>query len=160
MTPAAQAALKALTPDEKQLFGFLLNSGSAKRPHSGDTLFHHLLGTYLLLKRQGADSELCTAGLFHSVYGTSLYREPPLVEREEVRKRIGERAERLAWLFSVLRRPQCWSVEGTVLPLAGGGVIEITADDRTDLLTIERANQTEKALRRRYKATKSAAAAG
>ncbi len=72
-------------------------------PHSGVTLFHHLLGTYRILKAWGCDDDLCAAGLFHSIYGTPAYLDGPLPVsgRGELRDLIGGQAEELVYQFSL-----------------------------------------------------------
>ncbi len=70
----------------------------------------HLEGTAVLLSRWGVrDQDTLSAGLLHSVYGTS-YFEPELLsharDRGRLSREIGARAERLAFLFCAMSRPQ------------------------------------------------------
>jgi len=125
---------------------YLEEVGSQTILHSGRSLQQHLWGTYKLLKYRGADPEVCLAGLFHSIYGTSINSFDLPVDRESVRARIGERAERLVWMFCALQRPECWRVEGYHLPLASGGSMEVNSQDRKDLLAIELANLDEQGI--------------
>lgn len=92
---------------EHAIFEFLKRSGTAEIPHSGKSLFEHLRGTYLLLRQWECGDAVCYAGLFHSVYGTHIFRHQaiPYTKREEVRRLIGKEAEWLAYLFSVSDRP-------------------------------------------------------
>jgi hypothetical protein len=131
------------TDAERRHLDFLIRNGASKAPHRDRSLLDHLWGTYRLLQERGADEDLCLAGLFHSVYGTNLYEISLPVRREEVREIIGERAERLAWLFSVLKRPDCWQVEGPRRPTADGGSIEVAPEDLRDLRIVARANNAE-----------------
>ena len=39
--------------------------------HSGRSLYDHLCGTHALLEQWGNCEPVCTAGLFHSLYGTT-----------------------------------------------------------------------------------------
>jgi hypothetical protein len=95
-----------LTPDEPDpedaILRYLIDLPGVFLPHSGATLFHHLLGTYRILKSWGCDNDLCVAGLFHSIYGTPAYHAGPLSEshRGEVSNVIGARAEELVHQFS------------------------------------------------------------
>lgn len=88
---------------------FFLNEclGANDVRHSGRTLFEHLKGTYEILASQGSSEDICLAGLFHSVYGTSYFKHTCLDASNEkhralVRELIGERAEHLAYMFSSL----------------------------------------------------------
>lgn len=85
---------------------FLREAKTEGMPHSNRALLDHLLGTRQLLVEWGARSELCDAGLFHSIYGTEHYElnAVPLELREQVRGVIGEEAESLAWLFCMMKR--------------------------------------------------------
>lgn len=133
----------AATDAEARHLEFLIEHGASKAPHRDRSLLDHLWGTYKLLEERGAENDLCLAGLYHSVYGTNLYEISLPVPRETVRARIGERAERLAWLFSVLKRPDCWRVAGTSLPTMRDAPIEVSDEDLRDLRIIDRANSTE-----------------
>lgn len=70
--------------------------------HSGETFIGHLLGTYHILKMWGQREELCLAGLCHSLYETSVFKNDALrdkVTREELADRIGPEAEYVVYLF-------------------------------------------------------------
>jgi hypothetical protein len=88
-------------PDDAVL-RYLIDLPDAFLPHSGVTLFQHLLGTYRLLKSWGCDEDTCLAGLFHSVCGTPAYRpsEPPECRRGELEAIIGTRAAALVQDFA------------------------------------------------------------
>src|SRR5262249_46903328 len=75
--------------------------------HSGRTLFDHLSGTADLLNYWDNSPELCTAGFFHSIYGTRHFRHQcwPISDRETIRLLIGERAEMLVHAFCTIDRP-------------------------------------------------------
>lgn len=90
--------------DEK--LDFLRRRGAHEIAHSEHTLLDHLCGVRALLLHWGADADIADAGLFHSVYGTEVFRRPPIPEsdRSIVRQLIGEKAERLVWLYCCLRR--------------------------------------------------------
>jgi len=105
-------------------------------------LGEHLISTYDALKRLGAEEDVAIAGGLHSIYGTSVFRKVtvPTERRAVIRGLFGDRAERLAWLFSTINRPAC--LEGTepVLDWRTKQVTEITPQDFEDLQLIEVAN--------------------
>jgi len=92
---------------EGRLFAYLEKIGARTKSHGSKELLQHLQETYTLLKSWGCDEALCHAGLFHSVYGTAVYTEQTIdyTGRENVRTLIGQEAEQLAYLFSVIDRP-------------------------------------------------------
>lgn len=135
--------LDAAGPDEPAHLRFLQGIGSSAVQHSGRTLLAHLIGTYRLLRARRADLDVCMAGLYHSVYGTSHIRCTLPVDRAGVRALIGERAERLAWLFSVVLRPRCWTMEGDDWPTTFGGMLRVSGQDQRDLRMMELANLDE-----------------
>ena len=83
----------------KQLTDFFITLGADRIPHTETIYLAHAIGVYNDLKAWGCDEEICHAGLFHSIYGTEGFQrfKLPLERRHEVRQRIGERAERLAY---------------------------------------------------------------
>jgi hypothetical protein len=116
--------------------------------HSGRTLFEHLKGTHDLLQRQGAPDYVCLAGLFHSIYGTNIFRHNtvPITRRDLVVDLIGLPAERLAFIFCSCERPRAF-VEAVkrghpyyVLNTRYADVIQLSEADMRDLLDIEVAN--------------------
>lgn len=88
---------------------FLFGLGADTTHHSGRTLYEHLEGVQKLLRDWGNEESVCTAGLFHSVYGTDAFKEQiiPLEQRDKVRAVVGEEAESLAYLFCVCKRHAC-----------------------------------------------------
>lgn len=71
-------------------------------PHSGTTLFNHLYNTFIILKQHGCDTELCLAGLCHSIYGTEFYERIKIDNREILREIIGSKAEDIVFRFCSL----------------------------------------------------------
>lgn len=108
-------------------------------------LGEHLLNTYDGLKAIGADEDVAIAGGLHSIYGTSVFRKVtvPPERRAVIRGLFGERAERLAWLFSTINRPAC--LEGTepVQDWETGEPIQVTPEDLEDLRLIEVVNLSD-----------------
>lgn len=93
-------------PDPPEsILRYLIELPGAFSQHSGLSLFHHLLGTFRILKRWNADEDVCRAGLFHSVYGTPAFPDGLLVfnQRDELAEVIGGPAEILVFEFSKLR---------------------------------------------------------
>src|SRR3989449_11739273 len=86
----------------------LHESGAQALPHSGRTLLDHLVGTYRILRDWGNAEPICAGGLFHSIYGTNVFRRQAIKpwERDRVRAVIGAEAEQYAHLFCSVNRPQ------------------------------------------------------
>jgi hypothetical protein len=99
------------------ILNLLERSGAGDMRHSGRSLVHHLIGTYELLRSWGAPEHVQLAGLFHSIYGTAVFKHAslPFDERSAVRAEIGPQAERLAYLFCVADRPRELVREGNFL---------------------------------------------
>jgi hypothetical protein len=120
-----------------------------KTPHSGRTLFEHLFKTCGLLESMGASKEVCMAGAFHSIYGTTVFKHKSLgiEERPLVRYVIGERAERLAYLFCRAPRPFETFREGKTYYLTTvDGDEEVTKEELHKLTLIAAANSFEQIL--------------
>ena len=91
---------------QQQHLDLLLELDTDKNLHSGGALLDHLRGTHDLLHTWGNDRAVSAGGLFHSIYGTQAYQtqSASLEDRQRIRTVIGERAERLAFLFGVSNR--------------------------------------------------------
>jgi hypothetical protein len=93
---------------DKELHAMLKKSIPAALEHTGAASFdEHLIGVQAVLRSWVPDDEeLCDAMLFHSIYGTEGFAgyALPWSERTAVRKLIGHRAERYAWLFCAMDR--------------------------------------------------------
>jgi aspartyl/asparaginyl beta-hydroxylase (cupin superfamily) len=104
---------------------FLDRCGARELRHAhGRTLYDHLLGTRAILRRWLQPPWLLDAGTVHSVYSTDSYRKHliPLSRRGDVRAVVGERAERLAWLFCILSRKAFWQEIGAHRELPADGI--------------------------------------
>jgi aspartyl/asparaginyl beta-hydroxylase (cupin superfamily) len=90
-----------------RVIAFLDAEGAASHGHGpGRSLLDHLGETAAILRRWGQPEWLQRAALVHSVYGTES-RSRRLVaprRRAEVAELVGERAERIAWLFAAVPR--------------------------------------------------------
>ncbi len=87
---------------------YLLAHSADKHAHSGLTLWSHLSGVHRILAAAKQPQYVCTAGFFHSVYGTKSFK-PVTIEktkRSEVAQLIGSQAEALAFAFCELPRPK------------------------------------------------------
>lgn len=121
--------------------------------HSGRTLYDHLLGTYRLLRQWGAPDDVCFAGLFHSVYGTNAFKHCSMDagnsnHRGALRAIIGQRAERLAYLFCTCDRPRALLDAYEQFRHTGAQMVipGCLAEELKDLLEIEAANLLEQGL--------------
>ena len=83
---------------------FLMQVGATRMPHSGRSLYEHLAGVSAILHQWGQPEHVDLAGMFHSVYSTSKYKNAvmPMSDRSRLRAVIGEDAERLVYLFAAL----------------------------------------------------------
>lgn len=122
----------------------LKRTGTFKKQHNrrmGLTLGEHLVNTYDDLLRMGAEEDVALGGGLHSIYGTNSFRKAsvPSDQRPVIRQLFGERAERLAWLFSTINRPQGLE-SGDIRDWRSGEPVEVSADDLRDLRLIEVAN--------------------
>jgi hypothetical protein len=128
----------------KPLTDFLVELGIAKVPHTKTTFLAHLISVYHYMQDRGCTEEVCRAGLFHSIYGTELFQgfKLPLERRAEVRKLIGQRAEKLAYVNCAMDRASF----DRVLTQSGGtyrfvdritgGPIELDEADFDDLCRV------------------------
>ena len=92
---------------DDNLYKFLKDSIPEALEHTGASAFDdHLKGVQCVLRGWGADTNVCDAGLFHSIYGTEGFQgyKLPFTRRPDIRKLIGSKAEKLAWIFCVVDR--------------------------------------------------------
>ena len=87
-----------------QQLEFLAARGASDHAHSLASLIDHLNGTREILASWGAPPALCTAGLFHSVYGTESFESKvaDLADRDAVRELIGPTSEEIAYTFAIM----------------------------------------------------------
>ena len=78
---------------------------------NGRTLASHLLGTKAILNAWEQPMAVQLAGVCHSIYSTEHFHHQSLSyqQRPRVRGIIGEKAERLSYLFSAVRRDSLFS---------------------------------------------------
>jgi len=94
--------------------------------------------------------------MFHSIYGTETFQRfcLPLDRRGDVRELIGERAERIAWVNSVMDRSSFDRLIPTQGPFAivnriSGETIELDAQDFHDLCVVHLCDWLEQVPRSR-----------
>lgn len=96
--------------------------------HTGSEPFDsHLRGVQSILRYWGADRAVADAGLFHSIYGSEGFQgyKLPLEQRSTLRALIGDRAERLVFIFSMVDRE---SVDATI----AGALLAIKSESGGD----------------------------
>jgi hypothetical protein len=133
-----------MDPNYRPMIEFLRGLGTEDVPHSGEKGFlAHLIGVFRDLESWGADRDVCRAGLFHSIYGTELFRRfsLPLERRDEVRALIGERAELLAFANCMMDRASFDALLESAGPYRlrhreTGETIELSRDDYDDLVRL------------------------
>ena len=106
----------------------------------------HLIAVYDTLVALGCDSETCTAGALHSIYGTSTFQNIAILaspeNRELMRQRFGIRTEWLAFLFHSCHRQFPNNIETGVLRDRKNlyPIPSVTFEDIQALRLIEAAN--------------------
>lgn len=128
----------------KQLTDYFQQVGATDIDHSTKSYLAHAVGVYSDLKRWGCEEDIARAGLFHSIYGTELFRDftLPLDHRSEVQQLIGERAERIAWMNCAMDRPyfdrEVKNSRGPyrVCNRFNGQVLNVSDDDFHDLCVV------------------------
>jgi hypothetical protein len=135
----------------KDLTQYLVALGTDSVDHTERKFLAHLIGVYQDMKQWGCDEDLCRAGMFHSIYGTQRFQKfsLPLERRDEVRRLIGERAERLAYVNCVMDREtldRAASTQAASYPIRNritGEVMELSPDDFDDLCRVHLADWLE-----------------
>jgi hypothetical protein len=151
---SAADVVASLDPREvdrlEKLVTLLTQLGAGDTAHSRASLVEHLVATYLILRSWRCGVELATAGLFHSVYGTGSFHLPllSLDDRRVLAELIGERAERLAFLFCVATKDSLFANvarqdELSVSSNRSGDILTISRGELQDLLTLDLANALE-----------------
>mmetsp|Transcript_20800 Transcript_20800/g.40184 ORF Transcript_20800/g.40184 Transcript_20800/m.40184 type:complete len:307 (-) Transcript_20800:268-1188(-) len=93
--------------EDEALWKYVNEQVPAVLDHTGSAAFdEHLKGVQAVLRNWGAPTYLANAGLFHSIYGTEGFQgfSLPLSQRDRVRSLIGDKAEKLAFVFCMLDR--------------------------------------------------------
>lgn len=88
------------TNNERELKALdYISRRTSNLPHSNTTFFTHLYNTYCILKKWGLSSDVCLAGLYHSVYGTEYYNAKLDVNEKMIQSLIGPYANQLVKYF-------------------------------------------------------------
>ena len=90
----------------EQKIDFLKSLGADNTKHTGVTLLEHLIGVHDILKEWNVSEHIQDAGLFHSVYGTTYFKEQITMDRDAVSELIGNDAEKLSYLFCMMKKPR------------------------------------------------------
>lgn len=123
---------------------FLIDIGADKIDHTGKTLYDHLVATYNILTESAEEEHVCLAGLFHSIYGTQYMDKCVIKDRKIIQDVIGERAERLAWLFCVLERDKFWNDwNKPQRESIFGELVDLTPQEEREFVTLFYANRRE-----------------
>jgi len=143
--------MESIAPPPKPVIAFLKELGADTIAHRANcTLLEHLIAIYDLLAGWHHDQPVAVAGLLHSIYGTVAFETACLTpsERNRVRSIVGERAERLAYLFSAMERDQFLDALGSNLIVSrfGEGAIAVSNADTRILCEILFANELDLAI--------------
>ena len=111
---------------------FLKNIDANDKSHSGKTLIDHLIGVHDILKEWDSPQYLQDAGLFHSVYGTTVFKHQSTNDRDAVKELIGEQAEDLVWKFCNLSLPRYQDITS-----------QFDGQIKDDLILLDKANSLE-----------------
>jgi hypothetical protein len=144
-----------MDPNYRQMIDFLRSLGTEDVPHSGENGFlAHLVAVMHDLEAWGCDRDVCRAGLFHSIYGTELFRRwsLPLDRRPDVAALIGERAERLAFINCMMDRSSFEALLASDGPCSirnreTGEPIELSRKDYDDLVQLRLCDWLEQVAR-------------
>jgi len=105
---------------KEKLISQLIDIGASGFEHLNGSLLKHLEGTYMLLQSWGASNDLCIAGLYHAVYGTSGFGEVLVSEshRDKINRIIGKKPEEITYIYCACDRdffwPQIWRKDNPV----------------------------------------------
>lgn len=118
--------------------------------HSHTTLLAHLVGVHVMLRSWAMPETVCNVGLFHSIYGTDVYKDQalPVALRAQVASYIGAEAERLVYLFCIMERQSLFDCLSQAPPRhvrcrLSGIAHELTDTEFCDLCVLTLANWLE-----------------
>ena len=76
---------------------------STDKMHGDQDYFSHCINIYNILISAGANTTVCKAGLYHSIYGNDYFDGISNITRDNVRDIIGNQSEELAFMFCQFR---------------------------------------------------------
>jgi hypothetical protein len=122
----------------QEMIVLLRELGADAIPHSSRSLLDHLSGTYDVLNQWHCDSDVCKAGLFHSIFGTPSFPHALVADDDldRIRNLIGERAVLLVRMFS---RMDLSSLAGIVAGdkfADSSGPLEVSINDQRALVSL------------------------
>ena len=140
---------------QSQLIDLLIDLNTDSSSHSQGTLIDHLQNTYELLKQWNNPNYVCLAGLFHSIYGTQIYKKQTLglQQRNLIKEAIGIEAEYLVYLFCIMHRGYFYNHlhSNEVRSSQDGTHILISEKTKRNLCEILVANELEQQKRKMQK---------
>ena len=98
---------QAWQQDDETLWTYVQSHVPSVLQHTGSSAFdEHLKGVQSVLRYWGSPDYLAKAGIFHSIYGTEGFQgfALPLEERQAITGLIGERSEKLCFVFCMVDR--------------------------------------------------------
>lgn len=133
-----------------EIFTRLGELGAQEMQHLNGSLLSHLQGVQKLLMQWGNREALCTAGLYHAVYGTFAFDNPliDLEKRAAIAEIIGQEAEQIAYNFGACDRDKFYPQIGRIGPVLfpnrfTGANAEIGPQMLNDILELVLANELE-----------------
>ena len=84
----------------------MLQDNIKNLPHTGRTLEQHLEGTANILKHWLCSHDVVNVGKYHSVYGTTVYKNQATNNRQEIVELVGAYAEKLIYEFCTTPSPR------------------------------------------------------
>ncbi len=140
---------------ESRLLALLIDLNTNSLSHSHGTLIDHLQQTYKLLKQWENPHYVCLAGLFHSIYGTQIYKKQTLglEKRDIIKNAIGIEAEYLAYLFCIMDRGYFYNnlTSNKLRNSQDGSYILISEETKRNLCEVLVANELEQQKRKMKK---------
>jgi len=138
------------TTNSKRALTFLIENNVHKSTHSNRRSIDHLIGVANLLTNWHCQETLILAGLFHNIYGTSVFNSIVIKinDREKVKRIIGSRAERLAYIYCTVQRKKLQSIFKEDIPIINifednGEKIILNDVDILNLAILDIANSIE-----------------
>src|ERR687886_2611498 len=106
---------------EQAARAWLRERGADRVPHAGGSLYDHLGRVHDRLAALGLGADVRLAGLTHAAYGTDGFPACLLdvADRIVLRRLVGERAERMVYLYAACDRGRTWRGGGRGRPVPG-----------------------------------------